>query len=33
MTVDFSSLTAQIHRWLNKRVAELLAAQAEKFTH
>jgi hypothetical protein len=33
MTIEISNLTAQFHRWLNRRVAELLAAQAAKFTH
>jgi hypothetical protein len=30
MTIEIIHLTAQIHRWLNARVARHLAAQAEK---
>jgi hypothetical protein len=33
MTAEILYLTAQIHRWLNMRVARHLAAQAAKFTH
>jgi hypothetical protein len=29
MTIEIFYLTAQIHRWLNMRVARHLAAQAE----
>jgi hypothetical protein len=30
MTIEILHLTAQIHRWLNARVARHLAAQAER---
>jgi hypothetical protein len=30
MTIEIFNLTAQIHRWLNMRVARHLAAQAER---
>jgi hypothetical protein len=30
MTIEIFYLTAQIHRWLNARVASHLAAQAER---
>jgi hypothetical protein len=33
MTAEILYFTAQIHRWLNQRVARHLAAQAAKFTH
>jgi hypothetical protein len=33
MTLEIFYLTAQIHNWLNVRVARHLAAQAAKFTH
>jgi hypothetical protein len=33
MTAEILYLTAQIHRWLNRRVARHLAAQAAKFNH
>jgi hypothetical protein len=33
MTLEIFYLTAQIHNWLNIRVARHLAAQAAKFTH
>jgi hypothetical protein len=33
MTIEIFYLTAQIHRWLNERVARHLAAQAAKLTH
>ncbi len=33
MTIEIIYLTAQIHRWLNQRVARHLAAQAAKLTH
>jgi hypothetical protein len=33
MTIEIIYLTAQIHRWLNERVARHLAAQAAKLTH
>jgi hypothetical protein len=33
MTVEILYLTAQIHRWINARVARHLAAQAAKLTH
>jgi hypothetical protein len=33
MTIEILYLTAQIHRWLNERVARHLAAQAAKLTH
>jgi len=32
MTIELLYLTAQIHHWLNDRVARHLAAQAKKFT-
>jgi hypothetical protein len=32
MTIEILYLTAQIHRWLNRRVARHLAAQVEKLT-
>ena len=32
MTIEILYLTAQIHRWLNQRVARHLAAQAAKLT-
>jgi hypothetical protein len=33
MTFEILYLTAQIHRWLNERVARHLAAQAKKLSH
>jgi hypothetical protein len=30
MTIEIIHLTAQIHRWINARVAHHLAAQAER---
>jgi hypothetical protein len=36
MTMEILYLTAQFHRWVNRRVARLLAAQAaqaERWTH
>jgi hypothetical protein len=33
MTIEILYLTAQIHRWLNERVARHLAAQAAKLNH
>ena len=33
MTIEILYLTAQIHRWINERVARHLAAQAAKLTH
>jgi len=33
MTAEILHLTAQIHRWLNRRVARHLAAQAARLTH
>jgi hypothetical protein len=33
MTAEILYLTAQIHRWLNRRVARHLAAQAAKLSH
>jgi hypothetical protein len=33
MTIEILYLTAQIHRWINARVARHLAAQAAKLTH
>jgi hypothetical protein len=33
MTFEILFLTAQIHRWLNERVARHIAAQAAKLTH
>jgi hypothetical protein len=33
MTVEILNLTAQIQRWLNARVADYLAAQAERLPH
>jgi hypothetical protein len=30
MTIEFLNLAAQIHRWLDRRVARHLAAQAAK---
>jgi hypothetical protein len=32
MTIELLYLTAQIHNWLNERVARHLAAQAKKLT-
>jgi hypothetical protein len=32
MTVEILYLTAQLHRWLNRRVARHLAAQVERLT-
>jgi hypothetical protein len=32
MTVEILYFTAQLQRWLNRRVARHLAAQVEKFT-
>jgi hypothetical protein len=32
MTIEIIYLTAQIHNWLNKRVAHHLAARAAKLT-
>jgi hypothetical protein len=32
MTIEIFYLTAQIHRWINVRVARHLAAQAAKLT-
>jgi hypothetical protein len=32
MTIEIFYLTAQIHRWLNARVARHIAAQAEKLS-
>jgi hypothetical protein len=31
MTIEILHLAAQIHQWLNRRVARHLAAQAAKF--
>jgi hypothetical protein len=33
MTIELFYLTAQIHRWLNVRVARHLEAQAAKLSH
>jgi hypothetical protein len=33
MTLEILNLTAQIQRWLNARVADYLAAQAERLPH
>jgi hypothetical protein len=33
MTAEILHLTAQIQRWLNRRVARHLAAQAARLTH
>jgi hypothetical protein len=33
MTLEILNLTTQIQRWLNARVAEYLAAQAERLPH
>jgi hypothetical protein len=33
MTIEILYLTAQIHRWLNERVARYIAAQAAKLNH
>jgi hypothetical protein len=33
MAAEILYLTTQIHRWLNRRVARHLAAQAAKFSH
>jgi hypothetical protein len=33
MTIEIFYLTAQIHRWLNARVARYIAAQAAKLNH
>jgi hypothetical protein len=33
MAIEIFYLTAQLHRWLNERVAGHLAAQARKLTH
>jgi len=33
MTAEIFSLTAQIHRWLNVRIARHLEAQAAKLSH
>jgi hypothetical protein len=33
MTIEIFYLTAQIHRWLNERVARYIAAQAAKLNH
>jgi hypothetical protein len=33
MTIELFYLTAQIHRWLNVRIARHLEAQAAKLTH
>jgi hypothetical protein len=33
MAIEIFYLTAQLHRWLNERVARHLAAQAKKLTH
>jgi hypothetical protein len=33
MTIEIFYLTAQIHRWLNERVARYIAAQASKLNH
>jgi hypothetical protein len=33
MTIEILYLTAQIHRWLNERVARYLAAEAAKLSH
>jgi hypothetical protein len=33
MAIEIFYLTAQIHRWINERVARHLAAQAAKLTH
>ncbi len=33
MTIEILYLTAQIHRWINARVARHLAAQAAKLPH
>jgi hypothetical protein len=33
MTIEIFYLTAQIHSWLNERVARYIAAQAAKLTH
>ena len=32
MTIEILYLTAQLHRWINERVARHLAAQAAKLT-
>jgi hypothetical protein len=32
MIIEIFYLTAQIHQWLNRRVARHLAAQAARFT-
>jgi hypothetical protein len=33
MTIEILYLTAQLHRWINERVARHLARQAAKLTH
>jgi hypothetical protein len=33
MTIEIFYLTAQIHRWLDERVARYIAAQAAKLNH
>jgi hypothetical protein len=33
MTIELLNLTAQIHRWLNARIARHLEAQAAKLSH
>jgi hypothetical protein len=33
MTIEILYLTAQIHRWLNQRIARHLAARAAKLDH
>jgi hypothetical protein len=33
MTIEIFYLTAQVHRWLNVRVARYIAAQAAKLNH
>jgi hypothetical protein len=33
MTIEILYLTAQIHRWLNERVASYIAAEAAKLSH
>jgi hypothetical protein len=33
MTIEIFYLAAQIHRWLNARIARYIAAQAAKLSH
>jgi hypothetical protein len=33
MTIEIFYLTAQVHRWLNERVARYIATQAAKLNH